>query len=86
MSIKLPVITSNFKLYEEVVVKNECGFCIDPYSPEDLADKIEVLLKDGNKVTHFGNNGYNTVKNSFNWSNEEKKLLKRYDIILKETL
>ena len=84
MSIKLPVITSNFSLYEDIVVKNDCGFCVNPFSEIELADKLEILLKDDDKVKFFGNNGYQAVRDKFNWSHEEIKLLRSYNFCLNE--
>ncbi len=82
MSIKLPVITSNFELYKDVIEKNKCGFCVDPLSSKELANKIEVILKDAILVKRMGNNGFKTVEEKFNWKKEEKKLYKIYEKVI----
>ena len=79
MSIKLPVITSNFELYKDVVEKNKCGFCIDPFSPEDLASKIEIIIKDETLAKRMGINGFKAIEEKFNWKHEERKLHTAYD-------
>lgn len=78
MSIKLPVITSNFNLYKEVIENYDCGYCIDPFSAQELADKIELLLNDNKTAERMGENGYQAINNKFNWKFEEQKLIKSY--------
>ncbi len=85
MSIKLPVITSNFELYKNVVEKYKSGYCIDPISSEELADKIEILLKDENLVKRMGENGKKVITEKFNSKSEELKLYEIYEDVLKTT-
>ena len=44
MSAGLPIITSNFPLWRQVVEGNECGICVDPSKPEQIAEAINYLL------------------------------------------
>lgn len=83
MSVKLPVITSNFELYKNVVEKHESGFCIDPFSAEELASKIETLLKDETLVKKMGENGQKAISEKFNSKYEELKLFRIYENVLK---
>lgn len=82
MAIALPVITSNFQLYKDVVEKYNCGFCIDPFSSVELADKIEELITNPNLVQRLGSNGLEAVNKNYNWSDEKNKLMKLYQQIL----
>lgn len=84
MSIKLPLITSDFPLYKNVVEKNNCGFCINPYSANELADYIQRIFEDDNLSNKIAVNGYNLVKNKFNWETQEIKLLNCYNVALNE--
>jgi glycosyltransferase involved in cell wall biosynthesis len=83
MSIKLPIVTSNFKLYKDVVEANNCGYCIDPFSSEDLANSIETIFKDKNLSIKMGENGFNLVNSKFNWEHQEKTLISYYKKVLK---
>lgn len=83
MAIGLPVITSNFPLYKNVVEKHECGFCVEPDSSESLANKIETLLNDKELVFKMGTNGINAVRSKFNWSSELSRLKRMYFSIKK---
>ena len=78
MAIGLPVITSNFPLYKDVVERYDCGYCIDPNSPEELANKMEGLIKSETDVNRMGVNGSNAIKSHFNWASEEEKLRMLY--------
>lgn len=83
MAIALPIITSNFPLYQDVVEKYNCGYCIDPFSANELADRIEELISNHSHAQLLGANGLKTVTENFNWYREEEKLLSKYQEILK---
>lgn len=74
MAIGLPVITSNFPLYIDVVDRHDCGFCIDPNSPKELANRMEFLIKSESEVKRMGLNGTSVIKSHYNWATEEEKL------------
>ncbi len=78
MAMGLPVITSNFKLYTDVVEKHNTGLCINPNSSNSLADAIENIQQNKTMAETMAKNGRNIVKREYNWTNEEKKLLKIY--------
>lgn len=82
MSIGLPVITSDFELYRNVVEKEECGFCIDPSDPRALADAIRFLFEHPDAVARMGQNGQRAVRETYNWDTEEQKLLSLYAEVL----
>jgi glycosyltransferase involved in cell wall biosynthesis len=78
----MPVITSNFKLYRDVIEENECGICIDPLDSVALADAIEYCFSNSDEVVKMGKNGINAVETRYNWNIEEKKLFTLYKEIL----
>lgn len=82
MAIALPVITSNFQLYKDVVEMYNCGFCIDPYSSIELADKIEQIIAHPSYAQRLGSNGLAAVNKNYNWSDEKNKLIELYQQIL----
>lgn len=78
MAVGLPVITSNFPLYQDVVEKYHAGICIDPYSADELANAIEYILTHKAEAMKMAENGKKTALEHYNWKIEEKKLLKLY--------
>lgn len=79
MALELPVITSNFPLYRAVVEKHQCGICVDPGSPQELAAAIERLMDDPAMAREMGKRGRAAVLSDYNWSTEFAKLLAFYE-------
>lgn len=82
MALNLPVITSNFTLYRDIVEKSQCGFCIDPTSSGLLANTLDWIISQPAMATLMGTNGRKAAEKNYNWSSEEKKLLNFYQHIL----
>ncbi|MCE2681688.1 MAG: glycosyltransferase family 4 protein [Flavobacteriia bacterium] len=85
MASGLPVIGSNFPLWKEIIEKNKCGICIDPESPEEIAQAIKYLEDHPDVAKEMGANGKRIVRQKYNWAAEEIKLIHFYQrIILKQ--
>jgi len=82
MAIGLPVITSDFPLYQNIVEKYQCGICVNPEDPEAIAKAILSILADKKRVKTMGKNGIQTAENIFSWEQERKKLLSLYRELL----
>ena len=82
MSAGIPVIASNFPLWKEIVEVNCCGICVDPLDPRDIARAIKYLTDNPKEAKVMGENGRRLVKEKYNWSTEEKKLIDLYNKIL----
>lgn len=78
MALGLPVITSDFPLYKEIVENSGCGFCINPDDYEAAANIIDWLITNPQKCKEIGERGYKAVIERYNWDAESKKLLKFY--------
>ena len=78
MALGIPVITSNFPLYKEVVERNNCGYCVNPESIHDIADAMEYLLINPIEANMIGANGKKAVIEKYNWEQEANKMLKMY--------
>lgn len=86
MSAGLPLIASYFPLWRQIVEESQCGLCVDPSSPADVAKAIASLLSNEPLCREMGNAGREAVTNRYNWSNEAEKLQKLYRQVLKEEL
>jgi glycosyltransferase involved in cell wall biosynthesis len=78
MSAGLPVVASHFPLWREIIEGNECGICVDPASPPEIARAIDYLAANPSAAERMGRNGLNAVRERYNWPNEEKTLLDFY--------
>ncbi len=78
MSAGLPIITSNFPLWKEIVEGNNCGLCVDPLNPKEIADGIDYIISHPKEAEQMGMNGKKAVFEKYNWGTEEQKLYKLY--------
>ena len=83
MSDVIPVISSNFPLWKQIIEGNNCGLTVDPKDPKQISSAIEKLLSNDKLAEEMGKNGRKTVEEVYNWGIEEKKLLNTYEEILK---
>lgn len=78
MSAGTPVIASNFPLWREIIEGNQCGICVNPLAPQEIAKAIDYLVTHPKEAEQMGKNGQKAVKQKYNWGIEEKKLLEFY--------
>jgi len=82
MSAGIPVIASDFPLWREIVLGNQCGLCVNPMDPAAIAKAIDHLVQHPDEGRRMGENGRRAVLERYNWSMEEVKLLAFYKQIL----
>jgi glycosyltransferase involved in cell wall biosynthesis len=80
MAVGLPVVTSNFSLYKQIVEDNEVGWCVDPNSPREIAQLLNEIINDNSLETISKRAMEHSV--NYSWKNEEEKLLMLYRTIL----
>jgi glycosyltransferase involved in cell wall biosynthesis len=83
MSAGIPVIASDFPLWREIVLGNDCGLCVDPMNPSAIAYAIDYLATHPEEVKRMGENGKVAVQQRYNWNNEKSKLLALYNNVMK---
>ncbi|MBI2673848.1 MAG: glycosyltransferase family 4 protein [Candidatus Zambryskibacteria bacterium] len=69
-----PVISTPYGGAKEVIEDGVTGYIIDPFKPDELAEKIIDLLKDPRKAEKFGKAGYQRIEREFSL----EKLTNRY--------
>ncbi|GAB6192086.1 glycosyltransferase family 4 protein [Desulfocastanea catecholica] len=82
MSAGLPLIASHFPLWREIVEENNCGLCVDPSSPQEVASAVASLLSDELMCRRMGRAGREAIINKYNWENESSKLIDLYNRLL----
>ncbi|CAI3159790.1 D-inositol-3-phosphate glycosyltransferase [Acinetobacter calcoaceticus] len=82
MCAGIPVIASEFPLWRSIVNDAQCGVCVDPLKPHEIAKAIDYFINNPDKARVMGEQGRAAVLEKYNWSIEENKLLNFYSSIL----
>ena len=59
------------------------GINVEPGNVQQVTEAVRYLIDHPEEARQMGENGRRAVKEEFNWSIEEKKLLALYEDILK---
>jgi glycosyltransferase involved in cell wall biosynthesis len=81
MSIGLPQIISHFPLYKSVVETHQCGLCVDPSSPEQIATAIETILNNKELADSMAGNGLQNA-HLYDWASQSEITLNEYKKLL----
>ena len=82
MSAGLPVIASNFLLWRDIIETTNCGLCVDPLNPLEIAEALIWLHKNPDEAKAMGERGVKAIKEKYNWENEAKHLVNIYRYLL----
>ena len=83
MAARLPIITSDFSVWPEMIEQSGCGLCVDPMDPKAIAGAVDELAADPARLASMGEAGRKLFEEKYNWSIEEEKLLALYSRIEK---
>lgn len=78
-----PVIGANIGGIPELINNNVDGLLFKPGDKYDLAEKIEYLYKDKNKINEFSEKCFSKVINEFSLETYYSKLIKLYDSLIR---
>jgi glycosyltransferase involved in cell wall biosynthesis len=79
MCAGVPVIASNFALWDEIITEAGCGYTIDPFDINGIVNILEFVLNNEEKAYEMGRKGRKFVEDRFNWDKEAEKLLRIYN-------
>ncbi|NMR26815.1 glycosyltransferase family 4 protein [Pseudoalteromonas sp. NEC-BIFX-2020_015] len=82
MASGIPVIASNITLWEDIVIGDECGICVDPYSSKEISDAMNYLANNLEVAKAMGARGRDAVLKKYNWQIEEEKLFQLYSKLI----
>ena len=83
MLAEIPVIASNFPLWQEIIASCDCGVCVDPKNPKEIAAAYATILSDDARAREMGRNGRKAVLERYNWTIEKHKLVGIYTQLTK---
>ena len=81
-----PVIATSVGGVPELMKDAETGFLVKKNNPEELAEKISILVNDTKKSENMGKKGKDFVTRNFNWDkicHDFLESLKKYDLLVK---
>ena len=81
MAAGIPVITVDFPYHRSIVERHRCGLCVPSQDPAAIAAAIEWLFAHPAEAEAMGRRGREIVKTLFNWTNEERELMRLYERI-----
>lgn len=84
MAAEVPVISSDFPYWKEIVKDADCGICVDPRNPSEIQKAVLYLSEHPEEAKRMGENGRKKVFEKYNWDIEKKKLIALYESIKKE--
>lgn len=82
MSASVPVILSNFPLWQSMLSEDKFGICVDPMNANDIAKAINYIINNLEEAEEMGKIGRKAVLSKYNWKIEEKKLLQVYNKLI----
>lgn len=82
MMFKLPVICTNFEIWEDIVNDSKCGITVSPNNINEITEAVRYLVSNREVAQEMGENGRKAVYEKYNWKTQEKILLDMYRKIL----
>lgn len=79
----LAIVASNFLLWEDILIKNNCGVTVNPEDPKFIAEGIEKIISQNGKLEQMSQNAFILSKN-YSWESEKEKLLAVYKRLCQE--
>ena len=70
MAAGLPVVASSFPLWEEIIIKNNCGICVNPKSSQEIAEAVRWIIENPIKSNEMGKRGRMAIEKEYNWEIE----------------
>jgi glycosyltransferase involved in cell wall biosynthesis len=82
MKAGLPIICTNFTLWEQIVEENKCGICVNPSDVVAISQAIIKMVTNKQESIQMGQNGKMAVLDKYNWKTQEVILIDMYKNIL----
>ena len=79
LSAGLPIVASNFPVWQALVDRLQCGVCVDPHDHAAIANAITWMLDHPEEAQAMGERGRQAVLGGYNWSIDADVLVQLYD-------
>lgn len=84
MASKCAVVATKTGVWKEIIKQGENGYLVDVKSSDQIAEKLEILMKDYSLRNQIAQNGYDLVTSKYKIENEALGIQKIYDRLLAE--
>lgn len=75
-------LVPDFPIWKEVVLKYDCGICVNPMDIKEIAEQIKYLLDNPVVAHRMGKNGKKIIQEKYNWESQKPILLNIYKNLL----
>jgi glycosyltransferase involved in cell wall biosynthesis len=84
MSMKIPVLASDIPPFREIIGSNDNAILCNPYSVDDISNKLCAMLEDENQLSLQSVNACKRVENIFNKTNVVEQNINYYQSLIKK--
>ena len=81
MTCGIPIVGSNFGQLSRIIKEANCGATVDPYDTQEIIRVLDSLLSKNDYSSDLGENGWEYIKDTYNWQSQENKLLELYSTL-----
>ncbi|WP_138545330.1 glycosyltransferase family 4 protein [Pseudoalteromonas rubra] len=78
MAAGIPLIATDIPYWKQIIERSECGLVVDPFNPEEYAEKLKYLQSNPDLCAKMGENGKKAIEMEYNWTIEKRKLASFY--------
>jgi len=82
MAAGLPILSSNYDGWPDIVRNNGVGFLCDPTDAEAIAEQMRLVLADPENAEAMGRHARDVVVAHYSWKSEAEKLLNLYSALV----
>lgn len=82
MAAGMPVISSDFPVWREIIDGAGCGLLVDPMNTDALVGAMHWVLENPQEAQAMGDRGRMAVLDRYNWDREAEKLVSFYQPLL----
>lgn len=82
MAAGLPVISSDFPIWREIVEGAKCGLLVDPEKTNEITEAMQWILDHPEDAQEMGRSGRQAALEYYNWDREAERLVSFYQNLL----
>ena len=72
MEAALPIICSDYDLWQDIIDEYKCGICVEPGNVKQMTEAITYLINNPEIAFTMGQNGRKAVHQKYNWSTQHE--------------